>query len=74
MIAFELGDVQKAKSVRSFAARLNLTNIIPIVRPCGSTLFRFVHVDGSTSTSTSSFNKEGIRRTSDKCKIKALFH
>ena len=32
-------------------------------------MFRFVHVDGSTSTSTSSVKNQGIGRISDKCKI-----
>ena len=64
-----IGAVKKARSVRSFAARFNLTN-----DPYRSSLiqlyFRFVHVDGSTSTSTSEFESrtKGRGRISDKRK------
>ena len=66
---YRKGGVQKARSVRSFAAQLNLTN-----NSDRSSLvqlyFMFVHVDGSTSTSTSpSVRNQGIGRISDKRKI-----
>ena len=65
----QLGVIQKARSVRSFAAQSNLTH-----NPDRSSLvrlyFRFVHVDGSTSTSTSpSVKNQGrtdLRQTQNK--------
>jgi len=84
----------KARSIRSFAAQLNLTNnpdrssLVQLYlgsfmwmdlrvlllrlqsRTKESTLFRFVHEDGSTSTSNSpSVKNQGIGRISDKRKI-----
>ena len=58
----------KRRSIRSFAALLNLTNN----SGCSSLFqFRFVHMDGYSSTSTSSpwVKNQGIGRTSDKRKI-----
>ena len=69
-VHYKLGGVQKARSVRSFAAPLNLTN-----SPDRSSLvqlyFRFVHVDGSTSTSPSAKNQI-IARISDKTQNKCF--
>ena len=64
-VPYKLG-VMKARSVRSLAARLNLTD-----NPGRSSLvqFRFVHVDGSTSSSNRpSVKNQGTRRISDKRK------